>query len=110
MDEVFGDQCFCSEIVFRKTTGKGSALLDASFDVLLWYARRSTGVKYRALFDPRSYVGDENLRFFEDSDYTPSVMTPAQLAGIERLPSGAKVYHPNPITSARSSGESDVST
>ena len=108
MDEVFGDECCCSEIVFRKTTGKGSALLDSSYDVLLWYAKDKTKVKYRALFDDRTYVGDENLRFFEDESYAPFTMSPEQLAGFVPLPSGAKVYHPNPITSARSSGENDV--
>jgi adenine-specific DNA-methyltransferase len=35
-------------------------------------------------------------------------MTPEQLAGFAPLPEDARVYHPNPITSARSSGESDV--
>jgi adenine-specific DNA-methyltransferase len=105
---VFGDGAFCSEIVFRKTTGKGSALLDASFDTLLWYAKDRSRVKYRELFDERSFVGDENLRFFEDSNYNAFVMSPEQLAGFAKLPPDAKVYHPNPITSARSSGENDV--
>jgi adenine-specific DNA-methyltransferase len=110
MDEVFGDEGFCSEIVFRKTTGKGSALLDSSFDTLLWYAKDRTQVKYRELFDERTFVGDENLRFFEDSNCNAFVMSPEQLAGFSPLPADAKVYHPNPITSARSSGANDVST
>ena len=108
MDEVFGDENCCSEIVFRKTTGKGSALLDSSYDVLLWYAKARASVKYRPLFDDRTYVGDENLRFYEDATYAPFTMSPEQLAGFAPLPDGAKVYHPNPITSARSSGENDV--
>ncbi|WP_298311426.1 site-specific DNA-methyltransferase [Propionivibrio sp.] len=109
MDEVFGDDGCCSEIVFRKTTGKGSALLDSSFDTLLWYAKDRSLVKYRELFDERSFVGDDNLRFFEDSSYKAFVMSPEQLAGFAPLPADAKVYHPNPITSARSSGANDVS-
>jgi adenine-specific DNA-methyltransferase len=109
MDEVFGDEGFCSEIVFRKTTGKGSALLDSSFDILLWYAKVRSHVKYRELFDARSFIGDENLRFFENSNYESFVMSPEQLAGLAPLPSDAMVYHPNPITSARSSGQNDVS-
>ena len=108
LDEVFGDDNCCSEIVFRKTTGKGSALLDSSYDVLLWYARNKKYVKYRSLFDDRSYVGDENLRFFENEVYQTFTMTPEQLAGFAPLPLGSKVYHPNPLTSARSSGENDV--
>jgi adenine-specific DNA-methyltransferase len=110
LDEVFGEENFCAEIVFRKTTGKGSSLLDASYDVLLWYGKDRPAVKYRPLFDQRSYIGDENLRFFEDSTYKASVMTPEQLAGIAPLPTDASVYHPNPLTSARSSGDSDVAS
>lgn len=108
LDEVFGEGNCCSEIVFRKTTGKGSALLDSSFDILLWYAKNRDSVKYRPLFDDRTYIGDENLRFYEDADYNPFTMSPEQLAGFAPLPAAAKVYHPNPITSARSSGEKDV--
>ncbi len=110
LDEVLGEDNFCAEIVFRKTTGKGSSLLDASYDVLLWYGKDRSKVKYRPLFDQRSYIGDENLRFFEDSTYKASVMTPEQLAGIAPLPTDASVYHPNPLTSARASGESDVAS
>ncbi len=109
MDEVFGEESFCSQIVFRKTTGKGSAILDSSFDTLLWYAKDRSHVKYRDLFDERSFVGDDNLRFFEDSSYKAFVMSPEQLAGFATLPADARVYHPNPITSARSSGANDVS-
>ncbi|WP_238946561.1 site-specific DNA-methyltransferase [Vandammella animalimorsus] len=108
LDEVFGEGNCCNEIVFRKTTGKGSSLLDSSYDVLIWYAKDKSKVKYRPLFDDRTYVGDENLRFFEDESYASYTMSPEQLAGFAPLPSGAKVYHPNPITSARSSGHNDV--
>jgi adenine-specific DNA-methyltransferase len=108
LDEVFGDTNFCSQIVFRKTTGKGSALLDNSYDVLLWYAKNRDNVKYRELYDERSYVADENLRHLEMEDGTLSSMSEAQLAGLESLPKGARVYHPNPLTSARASNASDV--
>ena len=34
MDEVFGEENFVSQVVFRKTTGKGSSYLDNTYDVL----------------------------------------------------------------------------
>jgi adenine-specific DNA-methyltransferase len=108
MDEVFGEQNFCSEIVFRKTTGKGSSLLDSSYDILLWFAKQKDSVKYRPLFTDRTYVGDENLRFYENSIYEQFTMSAEQLAGLESLPEGAEVYHPNPLTSARASNLTDV--
>ena len=39
MDEVFGSgNLYRPQIVFRKTTGKGSQLLDNTYDTILWYA------------------------------------------------------------------------
>ena len=109
LDEVFGEDNFCAEIVFRKTTGKGSALLDASYDLLLWTAKSRSNVKYRAIFDSRTYVGHDDLRLYEDENYSSFVMTSEQHSGLHPLPEGAKVYSPNPLTSARSSGGCDVS-
>ena len=40
MDEIFGSDNFISEIIFRKTTGKGSGSLDTTNDFALWYAKK----------------------------------------------------------------------
>ncbi len=108
LDEVFGDENFCSQIIFRKTTGKGSALLDNTYDALIWYARDRNRVKYRELFDNRTYVGDENLRHLEFEDGSLTSMSDSQLAGLTPLPPNAQVYHPNPLTSARAPNVTDV--
>ena len=68
MDEVFGSENFCSLIAFRTTTGKGSSLLDSTFDILLWYARDRESVKFRPLYQPRRSDDDINLRFVELPD------------------------------------------
>src|SRR5438552_16845815 len=39
MEEVFGSDNFCAQIVFRKTTGKGGQLLDNTYDAILWFAK-----------------------------------------------------------------------
>ena len=39
MDEVFGDENFVSQIVFRTTTGKASAALDSTHDLILWFCK-----------------------------------------------------------------------
>src|ERR1700687_1821697 len=46
LDEVFGNETFCSVISFAKTTGATSELLPATNDFLLWYARDRERVKY----------------------------------------------------------------
>src|SRR5208282_271633 len=63
MDEVFGDENFCGQIVFRKTTGKGSGLLDVTTDLLLWYSRDREKVKYRNSFERRDWRSEVNIRF-----------------------------------------------
>jgi len=54
MDEVFGSENFVAHIVFRKTSGKGGAGLDAVYDTLLWFARDAALLKTRTLFLQRS--------------------------------------------------------
>src|SRR5579862_2680470 len=54
LDEVFGDDNFCRHIVFYKTTGKGSQILDSTYDVLLWFAKNREMAKYRASYELRS--------------------------------------------------------
>ena len=108
MDEVFGAENFGSEIIIRKTTGKASGTLDNSFDFLLWYAKDRNLVKYRQMYDERSYIGDYNLQHLMLEGGVLSSMTDGQLSGVDPLPKGALVYHPNPLTSARSPTASDV--
>src|SRR5579884_1507433 len=54
MDEVFGDNNFCCEIVFRKTAAVGSfaggtTVVPSTCDYLLWYARDIDHVRYHQL-------------------------------------------------------------
>ena len=39
-DEVFGRENFVSQIIFKKTAGKGSGTVDSLHDIILWYARK----------------------------------------------------------------------
>jgi adenine-specific DNA-methyltransferase len=50
MDEVFGDDNFCSLIEFQKSAGQASELLPSVSDYILWYAKRRESIKYRKLY------------------------------------------------------------
>ena len=50
MDEIFGDENFCSLITFQTTTGQISTLLPSTSDHVVWYAKDRTKTKYRTLF------------------------------------------------------------
>ena len=62
MDEIFGDNNFCSMISFKKTVGQTSQLLAATFDFLLWYAKDKASVKHHDLFRIRTEF--ENTRAY----------------------------------------------
>lgn len=108
MDEVFGNENRCADIVFRKTTGKGSQLLDNTYDALIWFAKCKAVVKYRRLFEPRSAADDENLRYVELADGSQRKATMAEVTGLESLPSGARYFRPNPLTNQRPAQGTDV--
>ncbi len=108
MDEVFGDENFCAQITFRKTTGKGSGLIDNTVDFILCYARSKSSVKFRPLYEQRVPADEVNLRFVELSSGERRPMFKEEIAGIAALPIGARIYRPNPLTSARVAQGSDV--
>jgi adenine-specific DNA-methyltransferase len=55
MDEVFGDECFISQIAFTKTSGLEAAQrLSSNFDYILWYCMRSSSNKYRPTYKIKS--------------------------------------------------------
>ena len=63
MDEVLGADNYIASIVFRKTTGKGGAQLDNTYDILLWFAKDKNKVKVHELFFRRNVEVDTNYRF-----------------------------------------------
>ena len=49
MDEVFGEENFCADIIYQKTVFATSAVLPTVHDYVLWYAKHKNIVKFRAL-------------------------------------------------------------
>ena len=65
MDEVFGEENFCSLIAFETTTGQTSAFMAQSNDFLLWYAKDSEKTKFHQLTRPKvaGQAGGTGYRF-----------------------------------------------
>jgi adenine-specific DNA-methyltransferase len=95
MDEVFGDENFCSQISFRTTGGQSNSLLASSFDILLWYAKKRENIKYRAIYadKPQGSGGSGQYTLLEDEFGTcdPFPMTKEQKDGDESLPKVIRV-------------------
>ncbi len=62
MDEVFGDDNFCAQIFFKKTSGAGSpgelTTVAAVGDYLLWFAKKFSTKKFRPALIEKAFGGD----------------------------------------------------
>jgi adenine-specific DNA-methyltransferase len=63
MDEVFGEENFCTMLVCRKTSNLNSPVarvnvIPGSVDYIIWYARRKDNIKYRQLYMDKSPSGE----------------------------------------------------
>ncbi len=75
MDEVFGSDNFQAQIAFTKTTGLESTSRVASqFDYLIWYAKSTSNVRYRALFERKDPV-EAGFNYIELPDGTRRSLT-----------------------------------
>ena len=107
LDEVFGSENFCGEIIYRKTTGKGSTLLDSTCDYIVWYAKDKSAVTYNALNTERELANESSICLVrEPAGHVRSMSRNEVLDGKPRT--SGKVFFPHPMTSARSGGETDV--
>jgi adenine-specific DNA-methyltransferase len=101
LDEVFGAQNFCSEIIFKKSSGQTTNLLTSTSDFLLWYAKDQSRVKYHQMY-LRKGVGDltaEEYRFVMGPNREKRALTDEELAAPATIPTGWRVFRPSPTTS-----------
>ena len=110
LDEIFGVTNFCSEIIFRKTTGKGSQSLDTTNDFILWYAKNAEVVKYRPTYEPRSIADEENLRLLQMPDGRRRRLIASEIDGRSEIAPDCRVFRPNPLTNQRPSQGNDLRT
>ena len=104
MDEVFGAQNFCSQIVFRKTGGQSSTTIASVADSLLWYARKRENVKFRQPYQSKrgpedrppiySWVETENLEGRRK-------MSSEEASGIGALDPTSRIFACDNLTSPR---------
>src|SRR5690606_10829187 len=60
LDEIFGEDNFCSAIHVTKTGSQSGALLSNVSDTVLWYAKDARVVKFRKLYKSRKARGDND--------------------------------------------------
>jgi adenine-specific DNA-methyltransferase len=63
MDEVFGDENFCREIVIAKASALSSALLPSTNDFIIWFAKSIEKIKYRNALNATDIFENPNERY-----------------------------------------------
>ena len=96
MDEVFGPECFVSQISFQTTSGFQTRTLATLGDFLLWYARDPERLKVRKLFEEQPAVlGEGNARWVLLPDGSYRGVKAAEKRLEAPLPEGARLYKPD---------------
>jgi adenine-specific DNA-methyltransferase len=101
MDEVFGSENYCGEIIFRKTSGTSSTLIGTVNDFLLWYAKNKDQIKYRQLYKSKSMGGEGTLeyKYVEFADGSIRRITDEEYDDPSLLSSDAKIFVADPVVS-----------
>lgn len=93
MDEVFGRENFCVQIVFRKSGAQTTVIIPTINDFILWYAKNKRLVKSRSLFVSKS-IGLEETEFRQvmlpDGNYRG--LTREELENNASIPIGGRVF------------------
>jgi adenine-specific DNA-methyltransferase len=107
MDEVFGAENFCSQIIFQKSSGRVSDKVDGVYDILLWYAKDKNLAKFRKLFRARTQDQIDTAYNLVEINGESRPMTDAELDGEVALPVGARRFRPSQVYS-QTGGESST--
>ena len=103
MDEVFGEDNFCSLVSYKTSIGLGSQGLDNTANYLVWYCRNRELRKFRPILRLTT-PGEEGasryktVRLPDLSEYRVQDLT------LESLPNGARLFRDQGMTSRTGSG------
>lgn len=100
LDEVFGDDNFCSCITYRTSVPLTSIGIPSICDRIIWYAKNKRAYKYRDLFEYRE-TGDKN-RFtnIEFQDGLRRGLSQDEQSDPNRIPTEGRVFKVENIISS----------
>ncbi len=110
MDEVFGEDNFCSIIQVQKTGSQAATLLANTVDFLLWFAKSKSVVKYRQIYNERvaGHVSSDRYDQIELSDGTERRLKREELERQVSIPDGRIFQHTSLISAGLASTEQIV--
>lgn len=92
LDEVFGDENFCSQISYRTSVPLTSAGLPSVTDHILWFAKNKNFFKYRDLFVQRETGEKSRYSNVEMPDGSRRTLSSDEKNDLSLLPSGSRPF------------------
>jgi adenine-specific DNA-methyltransferase len=114
MDEVFGAENLISQIVFSKTASATSEYLAGTYDVIVFYAKSKSQLKYRQPLIRKQLggAGGSAYKKLRLPDLSERTLADAEVRGTTALPKGSQVFRIDNLTSqsvGRDKGEGAAS-
>ncbi|GBE53741.1 modification methylase DpnIIB [bacterium BMS3Bbin14] len=110
LEEVFGKQNFCCQIIYTTTSTQGSNLLPVINDNILWVAKDISRAKYRQIF-ARKILGGFGTTGYNQFQIRDNIIMP--LSAINDLEketkAGGKVFASSDLTSSHYSKSENIS-
>jgi adenine-specific DNA-methyltransferase len=101
LDEVFGDDNFCCQIIYTTTSTQGSNLLPIVNDNILWFSKGRANPKYRQLFQQKK-LGEFGTTGYSQIQTINNNVVP--ISGIDdldkELQSGGRIFASSDLTSS----------
>lgn len=91
-DEVFGSENFFALITFRKASPLGATGLPGVSDYLVWYAKEKDNIKYRQLFENKTFGSGTSFTYVELADGERRSMTTEEKSNPKILPKGSRPF------------------
>ena len=103
MDEVFGEENFCSLVSYKTSIGLGSQGLDNTANYLVWYCRNKDLRKFRPVLR-LTIPGEEGASRYKTVRLPDLSEYRVQDPTLESLPTGARLFRDQGMTSRTGSG------
>lgn len=100
MDEVFGSENFCREIIYRTKSPLGTTLIGSANDFIIWYAKNKLQIKYRDLFANKTPESNPEFSLVEEMNGTIRNIKTEERINSKLLPYGAKILSSQSMTSS----------
>jgi len=109
LEEIFGEDNFCGQIVFATSGGTATEILSNPFDYILWFAKCRPSVKYRQPYNVKDATAQASGPYSKvrTSDYDYRALTKIEKSDAGALPAGSRQYR---IDNLVSSGVRDGTT